>query len=117
MSQNASEIPPHGLGKLHISDFWKSLFLAAIVNLLLGIYPIINSGSWPTLTDFQDMLKSTVAIIIAYLIKNLSTNNVGQILTKDKPVITVPMEDVKELEAKAADATGGDRPPEKPPRP
>lgn len=73
-----------GLGKIQISDFWKSLFLAAITNVLMVLYPIINNGNWPDITDLNSMFKSTIAIIIAYLIKNLSTNNAGQLLKKDK---------------------------------
>lgn len=103
MGQNATTIPPKGLGAIQLSDFWKSLFLAAIVNILLVLYPIIEGGHWPTSADLQDMLKSTVAIIIAYLIKNLSTNNVGEILTKDKSVVTVAKQDLKDLQDKAAD--------------
>ena len=100
MGQNSTVIPK-GLGSIQISDFWKSLFLAAIVNVLLGLYPIISSGQWPTTTDLQAMAKSTVAIIIGYLIKNLSTNNVGQILTKDKPTINVDVSTITKLQDEA----------------
>lgn len=101
MAQDATTVPAKGLGSLKLSDFWKSLFLAAIVNVLLVLYPIIQGGHWPTSNDLQDMLKSTVAIIIAYLIKNLSTNNVGQILEKDKPVVHVDVETLNDLKEKA----------------
>lgn len=104
MAETANTIPAKGLGKLHFSDFWKSLFLAAIVNVLLTLYPVINSGHWPTHTDLSNMLTSTVAIIIGYLIKNLSTNNTGKILAKDEPVTTVPTEKLEDLKEKAAQA-------------
>lgn len=103
MGQDATTVPPKGLGTLKLSDFWKSLFLAAIVNILLVIYPIIQGGHWPTIVDLQDMLKSTVAIIIGYLLKNLGTNNVGQILTKDQPVVKAEVKSLDELKAKADD--------------
>lgn len=99
MSQTAANIPK-GLWSIHISDFWKSLFLAAIANILMTLYPIINGGHWPTSTDLQAMLKSTVAIILAYLIKNMTTNNVGQILKKDKPVISVNAETLQPVQNK-----------------
>ena len=102
MGQNSTVVPPHGLGNIHLSDFWKSLFLAAIVNVLLGLYPILSASHWPTITDLQGMAKSTVAIIVGYLIKNLSTNNVGQILTKDKPTVNVEVASLNKLEDKAA---------------
>ena len=89
MSQDATTIPPSGLGKLSLNDFWKSLLLAALTNVLLGVYTIVQSGNFPTHSDWATMLKSTIAIVISYLLKNLSTNNVGQILSKDKPTVTV----------------------------
>jgi hypothetical protein len=101
MAQEGTTVPPKGLGTLKLSDFWKSLFLAAIVNVLLVLYPIIQGGQWPTSADLQDMLKSTVAIIIAYLIKNLSTNNVGQVLQKDKPMVNVDVNTLNDLKEKA----------------
>ncbi len=101
MSQTASTIPPSGIGKLHFNDFWKSLFLAALANMLLALYPIIDAGHWPTAADLNVMLKSTVAIVISYLAKNLLTNNVGQILAKDKPVTTVSTEKLEEVVEKA----------------
>ncbi len=44
MGQDATTVPPKGLGTLKLSDFWKSLFLAAIDNVLLVLYPIIQGG-------------------------------------------------------------------------
>ena len=101
MGQTATTDTTKGIGNLQLSDFWKSLFLAAIVNVLMVLYPIIQGGHWPTSEDLSDMLKSTVAIIIAYLIKNLSTNNVGQILSKDKPVVKIEVEKLEELKTEA----------------
>jgi hypothetical protein len=101
MSEIATTIPPKGLGSLRISDFWKSLFLAALVNILLVLYPIINAGNWPSHSDLDSMLKSTIAIIMGYLIKNLTTNNVGQLFKKDKPIVHVDAKSLSELQAKA----------------
>lgn len=101
MAQEASTIPARGLGSLNLSDFWKSLFLAALMNVLLSLYTIINSGALPTHADWIMMLKSTSAIILAYLIKNLGTNNVGQMFTKDKPVVHVPVQELTELKEQA----------------
>lgn len=101
MAQIASTIPPKGLGSIQLSDFWKGLLLAALTNILLSLYAIINTGAWPTHADWITMLKATLAIVISYLLKNLGTNNVGQILQKDKSVVHVDATDLKELEAKA----------------
>lgn len=102
MSQDATAtIPPKGLGSLKLSDFWKSLFLAALMNVLLSLYTIINSGALPTHADWIMMLKSTSAIILAYLIKNLGTNNVGEMFTKDKPVVSVDVKHLEDLKEQA----------------
>lgn len=97
MAQTANTIPPSGLGKLQMSDFLKSLLLAALTNVLLGLYTIIQSGNFPTQEDWIVMLKSTLAIIISYLLKNLGTNNTGQLLKKDQPVTLVSTEKLEEV--------------------
>lgn len=105
MSQTASPIPPkNGIGTLQLSDFWKSLLIAALSNVLLSLYSIINTGNFPTHADLIVMLKSTIAIVISYILKNLGTNNVGQFLSKDKPVIAVDKQYVENLKDKAAQA-------------
>ena len=101
MGQIASTIPPKGLGSIHLSDFWKGLLLAALTNVLLSVYAIINTGAWPTHADWVTMLKATLAIVISYLLKNLGTNNVGEFLKKDKPIVHVDAEELKTLETKA----------------
>jgi hypothetical protein len=90
MSQEATTIPPKGLGSLSLNDFWKSLLLAALTNVLLELYTIIQSGNWPTHADLITMTKTTFAIILSYLLKNLGTNNAGQLLKKDVSVVSVP---------------------------
>lgn len=106
MSEIATTIPPKGLGTIQLSDFWKSLLIAALSNILLSLYTIINSGTLPTHADLITMLKTTSAIVLSYLIKNLSTNNVGQLLVKDKPVVTVDKEHLANLQAQANEAVG-----------
>ncbi len=100
--QIATTIPPKGFGSIQISDFWKSLLIAAFSNVLLSLYAIINTGAFPTHADWIIMAKSTLAIIISYLLKNLGTNNVGQFLQKDKPIVHVDATDLQTLEDKAA---------------
>ena len=101
MAQTASHvIPPKGLGSINWQDIWKTIFLAAVVNVLLSLYTIINAGNWPTSADLHVMLKATIAIIIGNLIKVLSTNNVGQLMQKDKPVVAVDKEKLDELKDK-----------------
>jgi hypothetical protein len=75
---------PKGLGKLDTQDLIKTLFLAAATNILLGVYAIINAGGYPTHSDWQVMIKSTIAIVISNVIKALGTNNEGKLFAKDK---------------------------------
>ena len=100
MSETTSSIPPKGLGQIHLNDFWKSLLLAALSNILIGIYAIIQTGAFPTKADLIVMTKSTIAIIISYILKNLGTNNVGQILKPDQPTVRVSSEKLEDLENK-----------------
>lgn len=105
MSENASTVPPSGLGTVKFwSDLGKGAFLAVLTNILLALYTIVNNGGLPTHEDWSTILKSTLAILIAYFIKNLSTNNVGQLFTQDKPVVHVDETQFNELKEKAAQA-------------
>jgi hypothetical protein len=97
MAQDATTLPPTGFGKIQVSDFIKSLGLAAGANLLLSLYTIIDSGGWPTTEDWQDILRTTIAFILAYIIKNALTNNVGQFAQKDKPVVKVDAEQLQDV--------------------
>lgn len=101
MAETSNTIPPGGFGTIQLKDFIKSIILAAGANALLSIYTIIDSGSWPTNEDWMDILRTTVAFIISYLIKNALTNNTGQFLKKDEPVITVPAKELEKVIDKA----------------
>lgn len=102
MAETATTIPK-GLGTVKFwSDLGKGAFLAVVTNVLLSLYTIINSGNFPTHDEWMTMIKSTLAILIAYFIKNLSTNNVGQLFTQDKAVVPVEKEHYQELKDKAA---------------
>lgn len=98
MGEQANTIPPKGLGTV---DFWKDLgkgaFIAALTNILLGLYTIIQSGNFPNHEDWITMIKSTLAILLAYFIKNLSTNNTGEMFTKDKPTVTVSAKELDKV--------------------
>lgn len=89
MSETANQIPPSGFGKIQWSDFVKSVGLAVFTNALMSLYTLINSGSWPTKEDWMDILQTSVAFMISYIVKNLLTNNVGDLFKKDEPIVTV----------------------------
>lgn len=97
-------MPPKGFGTV---DFWKDLgkgaFIAVITNILLGIYAIVQTNQFPSSEEWATMIKSTLAILIAYFIKNLGTNNVGQMFTADKPTVTVGAKELDKVIDKAAE--------------
>ena len=101
MGETANTIPPSGFGKLQWSDLLKSVLLAAGANALISLYTIINSGAWPTKEDWMDILQTTVAFMISYIVKNLLTNNTGQFAKKDQPVVTVPAKELEKVIDKA----------------
>ena len=102
MGEQSNTIPTKGIGTV---NFWKDLgkgaFLAALTNILLGLYTIVQSGNLPTGEQWRGMALSTFAILLSYFIKNLSTNNVGEMFAKDKPVITVPAKELDQVIDKA----------------
>lgn len=105
MSENANTIPPSGLWKLRVIDFWKG-FIKSCGGLIVGlvIKLIQNKFTIPSYEEIQPLLEATAYFFLAYLGVNAATNNVGQLLKNDKPVVLVPKEKLEELEAKAAEA-------------
>lgn len=106
MGQSATNvIPPKGYGTMTWRDAGKTVFLAAATNVLLSLYAIINAGGWPTNEDWHVMIKATLAIVLANIIKAISTNNVGELFTKDKPVVAVGAEELNQLKEQAKPTT------------
>lgn len=105
MGETANTMPPKGFGRLQLSDFVKSILLAAGANALISLYTIIQSGAWPTREDWADILQATVAFIISYIVKNLLTNNTGDFLKKDQPTVTVPAKELDKVIDKATENT------------
>ena len=73
-----------GFGHIHINDFFKGLFLIAIISVLQSIYPIINQHRLPNATELANTGFDAINVMIAYLLKNLVTNNKGNLLKKDE---------------------------------
>ena len=103
MGETANQVPPSGFGTVQWSDFIKGVGLAVATNALLSIYTLIDSGSWPTKEDWMDILRTSVAFIISYILKNLLTNNTGQLLKKDEPVVTVGAKELDKVVDKASE--------------
>lgn len=105
MSQDATTIPPSGFGKIQLADFIKSVGLAVFTNVLLSLYTLIDAGSWPTKEDWADILRTSVAFMISYMLKNMLTNNTGQLLKKDQPTVTVGAKELDKVIDIAQDKT------------
>lgn len=72
-----------GLFKWQLPDFVKGAIVAVLAAVFAVVQTSINSGSlhfdWPVIG------KMALAALVAYLAKNLFTNNAGQFATKDIP--------------------------------
>lgn len=97
MGETANTVPPSGIGKLQWSDLAKSVGLAVATNALMSLYSLLNSGSWPTTEDWKDILQTSVAFMISYIVKNLLTNNVGQMFKKNEPTTTVSTKELDKV--------------------
>jgi len=99
-------IPPKGLGSLKLADLWKGLYYAASAQILALIYFLFEQlltehPHFPTWIEWLPYVRATVFAILGYLVAKLGVNNVGQIFTKDKPIVRVDAQALDELKAKA----------------
>jgi hypothetical protein len=105
MSEIANTVPPSGgIGKLQLSDFWKGALMAFGTSLLGGIYFLLTKDHFPTWHEFQPYLQSAIAAFVFYIIKNISTNNVGKIGKPDEAVMAISKDHYDYLKDKAAQA-------------
>lgn len=101
--QQTATIPPKGLGKLGWNDLLKGL-IKSIAGLLVGmIIKTLQEKHIPPYSEIEPILEAVVYFIVGYLGINIATNNVGQMFTKDKPVVAVDAEKLDTLQ-KEADA-------------
>lgn len=102
MGQNTSPIPPKGLWAVKASDWIKGLWLAVSSGVLaLGYFIISNHFRLPTMNEAEPYLQTIAAGFLAYIAKNFGTNNVGQFLKPDQPVVKVSEQKLEDLAEKA----------------
>lgn len=94
-------VPPAGAGKISLGDVAKGLGLAVASYALVQLYDVFNGEGWPTVEEWKVMGKALIAFVISYILKNVFTNNVGQLFAKDKPVVTVSEQHLEKLEEQA----------------
>jgi len=89
MAETTSSVPPSGIGQLHLSDLFKGL-IKSIAGLLIGVViKVIHDRQLPPYEEIAPILEAAVYFLVGYLGINAATNNVGQLFSKDKPVVTV----------------------------
>lgn len=76
-------------GKLNSSDFLKGLLMTVLTSVLTGVITVLNNylstgAGLPDVKGWETIGLAGVAAGVAYLLKNLSTNSQGQLLTKEK---------------------------------
>lgn len=103
MAEVATSIPQKGLWSIKISDFLKGLWISVGSSVIAFIYLIINNH-WklPTFEVFEPYLNAIGFSFLSYLGKNLSTNNVGELFKKDKPVVHVDASELASLQQQAS---------------
>lgn len=106
MPDTTATIPPKGLGAIQIRDLFKGLYYAASSQLIALIYfgieqIFVEHPHFPTWVEWLPYLKAFVLAIIGYPVAKLGINNVGQIFTKDKPIVRVDAAALDELKQKA----------------
>lgn len=88
---------PSGIGTLNWRDAGRSALLAGITAILTALYDALIAGvgfefDW---VHLKPMVVTGVIAMIGYLLKNVFTNNAGQLFQNDKEKILVTKDQVK----------------------
>lgn len=109
MPELATTVPPKGIGNIRWADLAKGAILSCSAQILAMLDFWLNADHFPTYLEWQPYIKATIYFFVLYLLKNFGTNNVGQFLKADKPIVHVDKEQLQELKDKAD--TAPDLPP------
>lgn len=101
MPELSTTVPPKGLGNLRLADFIKGAALSCSAQLLAMLDFWFRADHFPAYTEWQPYIKATIYFFVLYLFKNFGTNNVGQFLKADKPIVHVDKEQLEQLQQKA----------------
>lgn len=107
MSEGATIVPPKGLGKIRWQDVMKGVYYACIGQLLALIGFFFTSllqehPHLPTWVEWLPYVKATLYAIGGYIAGKFGVNNVGQIFTKDKPIVHVDASELASLQQQAS---------------
>jgi hypothetical protein len=78
------------LFNLNLKDVIKGFVLAVITSVVAAIYQIVQEGNLPELPQLKTIALAGLAAGIAYLMKNLFSNNNGDFAKKDGQVVPPP---------------------------
>lgn len=102
MEEIGTTIPPKGLGSINLADFLKGLWISVGSSIIAFIYLFMNNNwSMPSHADMIPYINAIVIGFISYIGKSLTTNNVGQLFQRDKPIVHVDAEELNALQEKA----------------
>lgn len=73
------------LFRLGARDFFKGLVVAILTAIIAFLYEAIAAHFTIDLQMLKTVGLVTLAATLSYLLKNLTTNNAGELLTPDKP--------------------------------
>lgn len=68
--------------KINLFDLTKGLVVASFTAIVVLISDTISAGTWTV--NWTNVWQTAVAAAVAYLMKQLVTNNQGELLQKDK---------------------------------
>lgn len=68
--------------KINVFDLTKGLIVASLTAIIVLISDTISAGTWTF--NWTNIWQTGVAAAVAYLMKQLVTNNQGELLQKDK---------------------------------
>jgi hypothetical protein len=105
MAETTTSIPQKGLWTVKATDFLKGLWMAVGSSVIAFGFLIINNH-WhlPSFDQLEPYLNAFAIAFLTYIGKNAVTNNVGEILKKDKPVVHVDASELASLQQKASEA-------------
>lgn len=78
------------LGKINIRDLIKGVIVAGFMGGLASIYDILQSGVLPTKEQLLKAGLLALGAAIAYLLKNVFTNQEDKFMKRDRPPVPPP---------------------------
>ena len=75
---------------LNARDFIKAIVMVFISALLTGFYQLLQGGAAFNWVTLKPVVLSSVAAVVAYLLKNFFTNSDDKFLKNEPPQATTP---------------------------